>query len=288
MNKLFKDERIRKIEKIDNLTIIATENNTYCVKKNKNKNIIELFNYLKAKDFNNYLNIKLIDDYEISNYIKQVNGNDNEKLTELAYILAMLHAKTTYYSIFSIDEIKGKYEKLTDQIIDTKAYYEKLFDDNVILNYPHPSMFLLIRNISLILISLDKSKNYLDKWYELIKNKNSIRKVINHNYLKVSNLLTGDNSYLINWYKSIKDSPIYDIESLFKENFKIIDMVDIFDIYRSKYQLLEEEIYLLATRLLLIDKLNPIKSDYINTIEVRKKIDYLSKVNSFLKHYMKD
>ena len=288
MNKLFKDERIRKIEKIDNLTIIATENNIYCVKKNKNKNIIELFNYLKAKDFNNYLNIKLIDDYEISNYIKQVNGNDNEKLTELAYILAMLHAKTTYYSIFSIDEIKGKYEKLTDQIIDTKAYYEKLFDDNVILNYPHPSMFLLIRNISLILISLDKSKYYLDKWYELIKNKNSIRKVINHNYLKVSNLLTGDNSYLINWYKSIKDSPIYDIESLFKENFKIIDMVDIFDIYRSKYQLLEEEIYLLATRLLLIDKLNPIKSDYINTIEVRKKIDYLSKVNSFLKHYMKD
>ena len=288
MNKLFKDERIRKIEKIDNLTIIATENNIYCVKKNKNKNIIELFNYLKAKDFNNYLNIKLIDDYEISNYIKQVNGNDNEKLTELAYILAMLHAKTTYYSIFSIDEIKGKYEKLTDQIIDTKAYYEKLFDDNVILNYPHPSMFLLIRNISLILISLDKSKYYLDKWYELIKNKNSIRKVINHNYLKVSNLLTGDNSYLINWYKSIKDSPIYDIESLFKENFKIIDMVDIFAIYRSKYQLLEEEIYLLATRLLLIDKLNPIKSDYINTIEVRKKIDYLSKVNSFLKHYMKD
>lgn len=288
MNKLFKDERIRKIKKIDNLTIIATENNTYCVKKNKNKNIIELFNYLKAKDFNNYLNIKLIDDYEISNYIKQVNGNDNEKLTELAYILAMLHAKTTYYSIFSIDEIKGKYEKLTDQIIDTKAYYEKLFDDNVILNYPPPSMFLLIRNISLILISLDKSKYYLDKWYELIKNKNSIRKVINHNYLKVSNLLTGDNSYLINWYKSIKDTPIYDIESLFKENFKIIDMVDIFDIYRSKYQLLEEEIYLLATRLLLIDKLNPIKSDYINTIEVRKKIDYLSKVNSFLKHYMKD
>ena len=288
MNKLFKDERIRKIEKIDNLTIIATENNIYCVKKNKNKNIIELFNYLKAKDFNNYLNIKLIDDYEISNYIKQVNGNDNEKLTELAYILAMLHAKTTYYSIFSIDEIKGKYEKLTDQIIDTKAYYEKLFDDNVILNYPHPSMFLLIRNISLILISLDKSKYYLDKWYELIKNKNSIRKVINHNYLKVSNLLTGDNSYLINWYKSIKDSPIYDIESLFKENFKIVDMVDIFDIYRSKYQLLEEEIYLLATRLLLIDKLNLIKNDYINTVEVRKKIDYLSKVNSFLKHYMKD
>ena len=65
-------------------------------------------------------------------------------------------------------------------------------------------------------------------------------------------------------------------------------MVDIFAIYRSKYQLLEEEIYLLATRLLLIDKLNLIKNDYINTIEVRKKIDYLSKVNSFLKHYMKD
>ena len=288
MNRLFKNKGIRKIEKIDNLTIVDTENNKYCVKKNKNTNIIELFNYLKAKDFNNFLNIKLIDGYEISNYIKQVNDNDNEKLTELAYILALLHNKTTYYSNISLDEIKDKYEKLTDQIIDTKQYYEKLFDTNVILDYPHPSMFLLIRNISLILISLDKSKYYLDKWYEVIKNKNSVRKVVNHNYLKASNLLTGDNSYLINWYKSIKDSPVYDIESLFKENYKILDMIDIFNIYKSKYSLLEEEMYLLATRLLLIDKLNLAKNDFVNTIEVRGKIDYLNKVNIFLKHYMKD
>ena len=288
MKRIKKNKGIRKIEKIDNLTIVDTENNKYCVKKNKNTNIIELFNYLKAKDFNNFLNIKLIDGYEISNYIKQVNDNDNEKLTELAYILALLHNKTTYYSNISLDEIKDKYEKLTDQIIDTKQYYEKLFDTNVILDYPHPSMFLLIRNISLILISLDKSKYYLDKWYEVIKNKNSVRKVVNHNYLKASNLLTGDNSYLINWYKSIKDSPVYDIESLFKENYKILDMIDIFNIYKSKYSLLEEEMYLLATRLLLIDKLNLAKNDFVNTIEVRGKIDYLNKVNIFLKHYMKD
>lgn len=288
MNKFFNNEKIKKIEKIDNLTIISTEDSKYCIKKNKNKSVIDLFKYLRTKDFLNFVDINLIDDYEITNYVEKIEKSSNEILTELTYVLIMLHSKTTFYSNITLDEIKDQYEKLTDKIIETKKYYEDLFDSNVTLLFPHPSMFLLIRNISLILISLDKSKYYLDKWYEIIKDKNRIRKVVNHNYLKASNFLSCDNPYLINWYKYKKDSPVYDIESLFKENYQEIDMIDIFNIYISKYPLLDEELFLLATKLLLIDKVNIIENDYTNTIEIRKKIDYLNKINNFLKNYMKD
>lgn len=290
MNK-YKDlikESIKKIERIDNLTVIETDNNKYCIKENSNKEIINIFKYLSSKDFNNYLDLELKDRYQISKYITQNKLEDNEKITILVHLISMLHSKTTYYENISIDDIKKTYEELTDKIIDTKKYYEELVNKNDELLYPPPSMFLLMNNLTLILTSLDKSKYYLDKWYKIIKDRKRVRKVTNHNNLKLSNLLTGDNYYLINWDKSIKDSPIYDLESLFKENFDVIDMVDTYNLYTSKYQLLEEEKYLLTARLLLIDKIILDKDEFQNTIKMNKRIVYLDKINNFLKDNMKD
>ena len=290
MNKIkdiIPNEKINKVERIDNLLIVETDDNKYCIKENNDIDIINLYKYLTSKDFNNYLDLEIINNYQISKYIKQNKLEDSEKLTVLVYLISMLHTKTTYYESINLDEIKKIYEQLTDHIFEIKKYYEDLVDKNDILLYPPPSMFLLITNLSTILKSLDKSKYYLDKWYEIIKDKKRIRKVTNHNNLKISNLLTGDNYYLINWDKSIKDSPIYDIESLFKNNYEIIDMVDIYNLYISKYQLFEEEVYFLMSRLLLIDKLKIRNNELQNTVYVNQKINYLEKINEFLKNSMK-
>lgn len=291
MNKIkdiIKDERIKKVERIDNLLVVETENNKYCIKEKNGKGVQNLFKYLSSKDFNNYLNIEINNNYQISRYINQNIIEDSEKLTILVYLISMLHTKTTYYENINLDEIKKIYEELTDHIFEVKKHYEDLVDKNDILLYPPPSMFWLMNNISIILKSLDMSKFYLDKWYEIIKDKQRIRKVTIHNNLKLSNLLTGDNYYLINWDKSIKASPIYDIESLFKNNYEIIDMVDIYNLYISKYQLFDEEVYLLMSRLLLINELELGDNEFQNTIAVNQKIYYLEKINEFLKNSMKN
>ena len=291
MNKIkdiIKNERIKKVERIDNLLVVETESNKYCIKEKNGKGVQNLFKYLSSKDFNNYLNIEINNNYQISRFINQNIVEDNEKLTILVYLISMLHTKTTYYENINLDEIKKIYEELTDHIFEVKKHYEDLVDKNDILLYPPPSMFWLMNNISIILKSLDMSKFYLDKWYEIIKDKQRIRKVTIHNNLKLSNLLTGDNYYLINWDKSIKASPIYDIESLFKNNYEIIDMVDIYNLYISKYQLFDEEVYLLMSRLLLINELELGDNEFQNTIAVNQKIYYLEKINEFLKNSMKN
>lgn len=272
-----------KIELIGNLKIITKDNHSICLKKNCDSKLIEKYKYLKSKDFQNFIETKIVNGYDVRDYIEEVNISKEDKLNELMYVIAMLHIKTTHYKTISIERIKDFYEKTTSEIINTKKYYENIFDDNVSYLYLKPSIFLLIKNISLILTSLDYSKLYLDNWYKIVKDKRRKRVVLNHNNLKLSNFITGDRKYLINWDNSLIDYPIYDICSLLKNNFYEIDMKDMYDIYNSKYRLQDEEKYLLYSKLLIIDKLELSKSELLNTKIVKDKINYLIKINEFLK-----
>lgn len=275
------------ITKIDNLKIISKDNDKICIKKNNDRNILNKYKYLKVKDFNNFIDTRIINGYEIRKYVDETKVSNEDKINELIYIISLLHTKTTHYKNISINNIKKQYEKLTDEIIEVKNYYDKLCDDNDYLLFIKPSMFLLIKNISIVLISLDKSKYYLDKWYEIIKDKLRKRVVMNHNNLKISNFILGDIPYLINWDKSIIDSPIYDLVSLFQNNYNDLDMIDIFEIYKSKYNLYDEEKYLLYSLLLKVDKLKLNKNELLNTREVYNLVRYLEKINDFLKYNMK-
>lgn len=276
-----------KITKIDNLTIIEDNNKKYCIKKNRNKNIINILEYLKSKDFNNIIPTKIINGFEIRDYIPNIKIDNEDKLNELVYLLTILHTKTTHYKNISLDEIKKIYEEKTDSIIDTKNYYDKLLEENDEYLFLAPSIYLLERNISLILKSCDTSKMFLDKWYDIIKNKKTKRVVYNHNNLKLSNLIINKYPYLINWDNLIIDYPTYDLESLFKNNYKYMDMIDLFIIYNSKYQLLEEELYFLFASLLEIEKIYFTNDEPLNTELLYEKIKYLQKINEFLNEYMK-
>jgi hypothetical protein len=64
-------------------------------------------------------------------------------------------------------------------------------------------------------------------------------------------------------------------------------MSNIFNIYISKYQLLEEEKYLLYHKLCKIHKLNLSNNEILNMKEVSDKINYLKKINLFLKDNVK-
>lgn len=274
------------IKRIDNLEIIEINNKKICKKKNCS-NIISKYKYLNSKDFHNYIDTKIVDGYEIRDYIEEINISKEDKLNELIYTLIMLHTKTTHFKSISLNDIKIFYEKITDEIGELKIYYNKLFDDNVIYLYLKPSISLLINKISIILIALDNSKYFLDKWYEIMKTKQRKRVVMNHNNLKLSNFIVGDKTYLINFDKSLIDYSIYDLVSLFKNNYESIDMKDIFDLYISKYNLFIEERYLLFSLLLKIDKIDFIDNDVINTRKVNNLIYYLDRISEFLEYCMK-
>lgn len=279
---------MNKITIIDNLKVIENNNEKICVKKNKDKKLLEKYAYLKSKDFFEYPDTIIINNNEIRKYVNEIITNKEDKLNELIKVIIMLHTKTTYYKSLTLDEVKDFYEKETNDIAETKQYYESIVDDNIVYTYQKPSILNLINNISLILISLDKSKYFLDKWYEIMKNKKSKRVVMNHNNLKLSNFIKGEATFLINWDNSKYDYQIYDVVSLFKNNYKYLDMPSIYELYNSKYTLYKEENYLLFALLLKIDKLKFNKNDLINTQHVSNIVFYLKKINEFLEKYMKN
>ena len=277
---------MKKIKKIDNLKIIEEDNKKICIKR-VNNSLLNRYNYLRSKGFYNIFDYKINNGYEIRSFVDEIDISKEDKIYNLIYLIAMLHTKTTHYKNISLDEIKTFYEKETDEIIDIKNYYNTICENNDYKMLLLPSINLLIDNISLLFISLDKSKYFLDKWYEVVKDKKRKRVVLNHNNLKISNYIVSDNSYLINWDKSIIDTPVIDLYSLFKNNIDNIDLIDCFNTYKTKYVLYEEEVLFLYFKLLKIDKVLFDKDEFDNTTEVYDIINYLEIINEFLEYNLK-
>ena len=274
------------IKRIDNLEII-TNNGKEIVRKKVKVDNISKYNYLESKDFHNYIKTIYLNGYEIRDYIKEIDISREDKLSELIYVISILHTKTTHFKNYSLNNIKEFYEKTTDEINDIKKYYNRIVEENDLYIFLKPSLNYLINNISLILISLDNCKYFLDKWYEIVKEKQRKRVVFNHNNLKLSNFIVGNEQYLINFDKSSVDYPIYDIVSIFKNNYKVIDMTDLFNLYSQKYSLFKEELYLLYVELLKIEMISFDESEIINTRNITSLICYLDKVSFFLKNCVK-
>lgn len=279
------DFRINKCSYYKNTKVIDTNKGKFVVKKN-NHNNNDLFRYLETKNFNNFLNIyDYDDDYEIYPYVDQINMSYEEKALDIVYLISVLHNKTTFYKTTDIDNLQKIYED-----INTKLNYLNHFYDNIKMiieedSYMSPSMYLLLRNSSIIFRSIDESKYFIDKWYNLAKNKKNFRVVTIHNYLELDHLLKGDSSYLISWDKSCKASPIYDLLSLYKSTYEKLDFSSLFEIYNSKYPLLEEELYLLFSLLLVPSKIDLSNREIINTKEVYKLSNYLMSTINFISKY---
>lgn len=276
---------VKKYRKNGKIHIISTDNGTYCLKKKQRDDLDKIMSYLKAKQFNNVLNVNQDDEYEITNYIEELPVLNEDKAMEAIYLMSMLHNKTTFYKSISLDDVKCFYENQVDKIIELKSYFDNLcyiYDSDLFLS---PSRYLFIRNISFLFNALDYSKLYINKWYDIVKNKNNKRVVMNHNNLDLSHIIMSNNSYLLNWNKATIDSPIMDLYNFFKNNFLHININSLFSVYNSKYQLLQEELFLLFSLLLLPNKIEFSSSEINNTKEVYDLYKYLYNIMDFISEY---
>jgi len=279
------DFKINKCTFCNNTRVIDTNKGKFIVKKNNNNNN-ELFRYLETKNFNNFLSLyDYSNEYEIYPYVEEVDINFEEKAQEIVYLISILHTKTTFYKNKDLDKFKELYEDINNKLLYINNYYENIRMINEDEMFMPPSGYLFLRNSSVIFKCIDLSKNYIDKWYETIKNKNNYRVATIHNYLELNHLLKGNNSYLISWDKSCKASPVYDILSLFKNVYDKTDFSILFEVYNSKYPLYEEELYLLFSLMLVPDKLEFNEREIINTKNVYELTNYLITAFNFVSKY---
>ena len=259
--------------------------NEYVIKKKKNF-LSDTYNYLLSRSFSNFPEIIKEDNDNIYyKYIEDLSEPKEQKIIDLIMLVTLLHSKTTIYKEVDIDYYKEIYENINNKIDDTYNYYNELMDNIEKESYMSPANYLIARNISLIYNSLNYAKNNINLWYKEIENKRKIRVATIHNNLKLEHYLKEDKPYLISWDKSKIDSPIYDLVSLYKNNYLNFEFSDILKLYLKKYPLSIEETLLFLTIISIPDKIKYKDSEYKTVIEIRRQLDYIYKTNELRKEY---
>lgn len=263
--------KINSIKKIGKVTVINDKYVMKDIKRNDN-----FYEYLLTRKFNYFPKIyNSISNIELMEYISDKDVPSEQRLEDIAYLTSILHLNTSFDKVVDLDSIKEIYESTIDKLTDLSNYYLDL--QNVIEEeeFMSPANYLLIRNMSLIYKSINKSKMYLEKWYKEVEKNKSIRYVYTHGNLRNSHLLENDNLYLISWDNSKIDLPVKDIEILYRNSHFDISLKDILKVYEIKYPLKKEEKYLLYANILIPDKIACDQDEFSKINRVSDLIFYL-------------
>lgn len=287
INEILKKYKIKPNRYVKNgkATIVDTEIGRFVIKKNNcNKKI---FNYLKSRNFNYYPKIinDLDEEYEISEYIEEIDYPNEQKMLDLINLISLLHSKTTHFKEIDYEDYKQIYEDIKNNIEYLEDYYNEMITIIESHVYMSPSEYLLARNISRIFISLNFCKNEIENWYNLIKDKTKQRVVVLHNNLDLSHFIKNDNSYLISWDKSKIGIPIFDLYILYKRHALDYDFSEILKNYEKNYPLKKEERILLFILIALPIKLEFNKSTYELTKEISNQMDIMYKTEKLISPY---
>lgn len=251
-------------------------NDEYVIKKN----ITDIYDYLKYRNYEYYPDLIIDNGYEISKYIKETNIPNEQKMIDLVSTISLLHKRTTYYkkiSEFNLDEVL---EDIKNKINDVKYFYDMLIFKAESSIYMSPSEYLLARNISYIYSMLNISNTNVNKWYEIMKTKDKLRVSIIHNNLSLDHFI---NNKLISWEKSKISLPIFDLYKLYQNTYNEYDFEELLNIYMSEYPLKEEEIFLFKTLICIPLKIDISNNEIDNVIELNNKLNYLKLTNELIK-----
>ena len=259
--------------------------NNYVIKKKK-RDLSNTYNYLLSRSFDYFPEVVKEDNEKIYyRYINDLEEPKEQKVIDLVNLITLLHSKTTFYKEVDIDNYKYIYESINNSIDETLEHYNQLMDGIESEVYMAPSNYLIARNITIIYNALGYAKNNINSWYKMIENQRKVRAVTIHNNLRLEHYLKEDKPYLISWDKSKIDMPIFDLISLYQNNYLDFEFIDLLKIYLSKYPLTREEMTLFLTIISIPGKIPLNEPEYQTVLSVRRILDYIYKSSEIVKMY---
>lgn len=284
INRLLKDYEIKiySYKKKKDCYIITTDKGKFVVSNNFNNNYI--FDYLSTRMFNFYPEIIINDKYLVTKYIEDKIIPKEQKINDLTDLMSLLHSKTSYYKNIT-DEYLIMYDELENNYNYLYEYYQKIIDDIDNSIFLSPSKYLIARNITLILDSLNLGRYYLEIWKEKISKLDKMRVSVINNDLSLSNYKRDDKPYIINWSKSKIDIPIFDLYKL--NSNEDIDIYEVLKRYEKKYQLKNGEKELLMVLLFMPNKIDITGNEYNMCKNIKREINRLIKVHKLNRQYEK-
>lgn len=260
--------------------------NDEVVYKEENINI-ELYDYLRSRDFTNFPTLIDIDERgkNVYEYIKDYSLNKNQLGTDLAQTIANLHNKTSFTKEVSLDRYKSIYDNLLGYLNYIEDYYYQILLQSEYVEYNAPHELLFQNNYTKLKDAITFCKKECDNWYQMVQNKTKERISLNHGNVRLDHILKNDKAYLISWEKNHFDTPISDLIDFYHNEWDHIEFSGILESYLSKNKLSEEE-----KKLFFINISTPIKiefgnNEFNNTCLVRNLFDYLYKTEILIGPY---
>ena len=267
------------------VTFVDTDRGSYAMKEMEHDQE-EIWNYLRSRNFLYYPEIIRYENRILVTKLEQdIAMPKEQKAEDLIDLMALLHQKTTHYKEVDISDYKELYEDISNNIFYLKTYYDDMMtiiESHIIMS---PSEYLLARNITLVYSALNFSKEALEKWYEMIKDKRKQRMVILHNHLELSHFIRNQNAYLTSWDKAKFGIPIFDFYKFYKKHCLEFEFDELFNRYERSYPLLEEERLLLFILLALPSKIEWNDSEYAMCQKISNMIDEMIKTEKLISPY---
>lgn len=268
--------------------ILETTCGNFVIKKKSiNKELNNIFNYLKTRNFDYFPKIYTIDrsDEYIYEYVSEKEVFDYNKGEDLINLVGLLHSKTSYNKEVLEEKYKEIYEDIKNNILYLKDYYLKNYELYLKEKYTSPSKYEFIRNYSKINAALLFAMNELDDWYKNVKNNKKERICLIHNNLKLDHYIKGDKDYLISWDNAKFDTPILDLYNLYHNNFWELEFSTIYEKYLEVSPLSKDEEKLFFILISIVPKISFNDNEFNNCKLMREKLDYIFKTEEFLKPY---
>lgn len=287
LSELFREKNIttKKITIKKDVRIIDTGSKKLVIKK-REKDQSKLFAYLLSRSFDFFPKILYkTDNYDIYEYIKDVDIPREERALDIIKLTTLLHRKTTFHKDVDEDYYKEIYENIVNKINYLENYYNDIAEIIEREEYMSPSNYLFIRNISRVFQALNYSKYNIEKWYKIIDEKKRIRVVNIHNNLSLEHYLVGEKPCFISWKYSKRDMPIYDLIKLYKRYYVNLDFCELLRNYEIPYPLLPEEKLLLVSLISIPERIEFNESEYNLCLKIKKFYDYLNSTEKFISDY---
>lgn len=269
-------------------TIVEAENQKFVLKEKKeNSNIAGLYNYLKSRNFYSFDDV--VDskrrDVNVFEYIYDVDMPREQKAEDLVENVISLHTKTLYFKEVREDKFKELYENIESNINFLDNHYNTLYNRFFKEVYMAPSHYLFMQNFYKLEGALAFCRQELDIWFDLVKEEKKMRVAIIHNDLTIDHFLKSDKEAIISWEKHAVDSPVLDLVNFYKNDNLKYEFGTIFEKYNENMPLNVHEKKLFFILISLPSRMDFSKTEFENTKNIRKNLDYIFKTEELVKPY---
>lgn len=274
----------KKVRYKKNAQIIETEENRKYVAKKNLKKKKHLYDYLTSRGFYNFPKsfTDPLEEIELTEYIDETEVDIAQRLEDMIYLLSILHGKTTFYKEVDLDKIKKIYEDMSDEYAYLFSYYQgihSMIEEEV---YMSPAHYYFILNSSFAYRVLEEGRRHLEIWYNLMRERKTLRFCLNHKNLDVSHLLEGKEPYLISWNYSDFGFPEDDLVHFFQKNYFYLELEMVLSLYEGKCKLMDYEYYLLMAQICKLKRLDFNTSESIQMNQVVEWNQYVDKIYRYL------